>query len=65
MLPQKTSTHNPTHTLLHRIRTDSKRRQIFPLRRSCFVAVFLRVEIERGLDFAVTQVVKPEPLAIP
>ena len=39
----KTSTHNPTQTLLHRIRTDSERHQIFPLRRVCFVAVFLRV----------------------
>jgi len=41
--------------LLHRIRTDPERHQIFPLRRPCFVAVFLRVEIERRLNFAVTQ----------
>ena len=53
VLPQ-TSTHNPTDTLLRRIRTDSERHQIFPLRRPCFVAVFLRVEIERHLDSAVT-----------
>ena len=51
----KTSTHNPTHTSLHRIRTDSERHQIFPLRRACFVTVFLCVQVERGLNLGVTQ----------
>jgi len=51
----KTSTHNPTHTSLHRIRTDSERHQIFPMRRACFVTVFLRVQVERGLNLGVTQ----------
>ena len=47
---QKTSIHNPIHKLAHRICTDSERHQIFPLCRACFVAVVLRVEIERRLD---------------
>ena len=54
----KISTHNPTHTYLtslHQLRGDSQRRQIFPLRRQCFIAVFLCVQIERRLNSCVTQ----------
>ena len=51
----KTSTHNPTHKLLHRIRNDSERRQIFLLRGPCFIAVVLRVQIESRLNLCVTQ----------
>ena len=40
VLPQKPSTHSPTHPLLHRIRTDSQRHQIFPLCRPCFIDPF-------------------------
>src|SRR6266851_919292 len=51
----KTSTHNPAHISLHHLRTHSERRQIFPLRRPCFIAVVLRVQIERRLDLRLTQ----------
>jgi len=48
---RKTSTHN----LLHRVRSHAQRQEILPLRQPCLVAVFLRVQIERRLDLAVTQ----------
>src|SRR6266478_6329708 len=51
----KTSTHNPAHISLHHLRTHSERRQIFPLRRPCFIAVVLRVQIERRLNLRVTK----------
>jgi len=51
----KTSTHNPTHTSLHHRAAHAKRRKILPLRRQCFIAVFLRTQIERRLNLAVTQ----------
>src|SRR5260370_24575902 len=50
----KTSTHNPAHISLHHLRTHSQRRHIFPVRRPCFVAVVLRVQIERRLTLRVT-----------
>jgi hypothetical protein len=46
-------THNPTHNLLHHRTPHAQRRKIFFLRRERFIAVFLRVQIER-LDFRVT-----------
>ena len=49
----KTLTYHPK--LLYGIRGDSGRHQILPLRRACFVAVFLRVEIEGRLDSRMTQ----------
>ena len=55
VLSQKTSTHNPTHNSLHHRTADSQRRKIFPLRRQRFIAVFLRAQIERRLNFCATQ----------
>src|SRR5258705_8984240 len=51
----KTSTHNPTHNSLHHRTAHTKCRKIVALRRPCFIAVFLRIQIERRLDFCVTQ----------
>ena len=51
----KTSTHNPAHISLHHLRIHSQRRQIVPLRRLCFIAVVLRVQIERRLNLRVTK----------
>jgi len=51
----KASTHNPTHNLLHHLILHAQRRKIFSQRRERFIAVFLRVQIERRLDFHVTQ----------
>jgi hypothetical protein len=42
-------------TSLHQLRSHSQRRQIFPLRRPCFIAIVLGVQIERRLNLRVTQ----------
>jgi multidrug efflux pump subunit AcrB len=46
----KTSTHNPTHTALtslHRLCSHSQRREIFPLRRQCFIAGFFASHLKQ------------------
>ena len=42
-------------TLLQHLRSRFQRREILPLCRPCFITVFLRVQIERRLNLAVTQ----------
>jgi hypothetical protein len=48
-------THNWAHTSLHHLRRHSQRPKIFPLRRPCFIAVVLRIQVERRLNLRVTQ----------
>ena len=50
----KTPTHNSTHSLLQR-HIHPHGGQEFALRGPCFIAVFLRVQIERRLNLRVTQ----------
>ena len=55
MLHQKPRPIIPTHNLLHHLSLHAQRRKIFSLRRERFIAVFLRVQIERRLKLRVTQ----------
>ena len=61
----KTSIHNRTHTSLislHQLRSHSQRRKIFPLCRQGFIAVFLRIQIERRLNLS-TELSQPVVLS--
>jgi hypothetical protein len=51
----KSPTHNFTHTLIGRFRFESHRVNEFVLSRDHFVEVFVRVQIERGLNPRVTR----------
>jgi len=51
----KTPTHNPAHILLHQFRSHPERLQELSLRAPCFIAVFLRVQIEGRLNLRVPQ----------
>jgi hypothetical protein len=48
-------THNSTHILLDHRRRHSQRREVFTLRRPCFIAVFLCIQVERRCVMRMTR----------